>query len=385
MTSLVVLSSIGVAASLLYYAAASATAIRFAARAASPHPALPKIAPPVAILKPLRGLSETLAANILSFLEARYPRAEFIFGVSDYEDRAAEIPVALKPRYQFANITLVVGEEAGCSNGKIAKLIKMAERARKAEIFVLSDADVSVDREHIVRVVSELVADERTAIVTCVYRARPLDTLASRLEALCVNTDFAPMAILSAAIEPMRHAFGATIAIKRVALEAIGGFRPLKDRLADDFFLGRMVAERGYQVKLSSSIVTVACEEHMLADFWNHQLRWARTYRSVRPVSLATIVIHGPFWALILLAASGFAPVAWGALAIVLGARVAMGALLLARVLRLPELMGDVWLIPLKDLMMSAIWFAGLFGSKVQWGERRFQILAGGAMREVKN
>jgi len=294
----VILPAIGVAASLLYYVAATAAAIRFASRAALPPSPLPKIAPRIAVLKPLHGLSESLGANILSFLEAAYPRGEFIFGVSDYEDPAAEVPVALKPRYQFSNITLSVGEEPGCANRKIAKLIRMAERAPKAEIFVLSDADISVERDHLSRVVGELVADEKTGLVTCVYRARPLGALAARFEALFINTDFAPMAILSAAIEPLRHAFGATIAVKRGALEAIGGFRALKDLLADDFFLGRMVAQQGFELKLSSSIVTITCEESRFAEFWNHQLRWARTYRTVRPVSSATpySVMTTPVW-----------------------------------------------------------------------------------------
>ncbi len=384
MTILAIISTACVAMSLIYYVAATAAALRFAARSASPAPALPKIAPRIAVLKPLHGLSETLGANILSFLEAGYPRSEFVFGVAGYEDAAAEIPVALKPRYQFANITLSIGEEPGCANHKVAKLIRMAERAPKAEIFVLSDADVSVDRDHLLRVVGELVADDRAGVVTCAYRARPIEKVAARLEALYVNTDFFPMAILSAAIEPMRHAFGATIAVRRAVLEAIGGFRALKDLLADDFFLGRMAAEHGFGVKLSSSIVTLSCEESRFADFWNHQLRWARTYRTARPVSLATIVIHGPFWALMLLAASGFNRYAVLALAIVLGARIAMAAVIVARVLRLPELLRDLWLVPVKDLVMTAIWFSSLAGNSVLWGGRRFQILPGGAMREVK-
>ena len=57
----------------------------------------------------------------------------------------------------------------------------------------------------------------------------------------------------------------------------------------------------------------------------------------------------------------------------------------MARVLRLPELLRDLWLVPLKDLAMTAIWFSSLAGSRVWWGGRRFQILAGGAMREVKS
>ncbi len=174
---------------------------------------------------------------------------------------AAEVPVALRQRYQYANITLVVGEEPDCSNRKIAKLVKMADRAEKAEVFVLSDADVSVERDYLKRIVGELIADEKIGIVTCAYRARPGGSFASRLEALYVNTDFLPQILLAEMIEPMHYALGATIAIKRQVLEAAGGFRAVKNMLADDFYLGNFTNAQGYEIKLSDSLVTLTCEE----------------------------------------------------------------------------------------------------------------------------
>jgi ceramide glucosyltransferase len=385
MTILVILPAAAVAVSLFYYAAATLVAIRFAANASAPSPPLPKIPPRVAILKPLHGTSNSLAGNIVSFLEVAYPRLDYFFGVHDYEDPAAEVPVALRQRYQFANITLVVGEEPGCSNRKIAKLIKMAERATKADIFVLSDADVSVDRDYLRRIVGELIADEKAGIVTCAYRARPGGTLASRLEALYVNTDFLPQVLLAEMLEPTHYALGATIAIKRTALEAIGGFSAVKNLLADDFYLGNLVMAKGYRIKLSTTLVTLTCEEQRLSDFWHHQLRWARTYRSVRPVSIATILTHGPFWALLLLAASrGKAP-AVAALVLVIAARLAMSAMIVRRVLKMPELLADLWIVPIKDLVMTGVWFASLLSNKVMWAGRKFQLMRGGAMREVKS
>jgi ceramide glucosyltransferase len=385
MTIFVILPAAAVAVSLFYYAAATWAAIKFAEHASAPPLPLTKIPPRVAVLKPLHGKSNSLAANVVSFLEVAYPRLDFFFGVSDYDDPATEIPVALRQRYQFANITLVVGEEPGCSNRKIAKLIKMAERAPKADIFVLSDADVSVDRDYLRRIVGELLADEKTGIVTCAYRARPTGTLASRFEALYVNTDFVPQILLAEMVEPMHYALGATIAIKREALEAIGGFSSVKNLLADDFYLGKLVNARGYEIKLSSALVTLACEERRFSDFWHHQLRWARTFRTVRPLSIATILMHGPFWALLLLATAHAKTPALAAFVLVVAARLAMSAMIVGRVLKTPELLADLWMVPIKDLVMTGVWFASLFSNKVMWAGRQFQLMRGGAMREVKS
>lgn len=371
--------------SLLYYASATVAAIRFALRGASPAPPLPRILPRVAILKPLHGVDANLAGNIESYLELDYPKVEYYFGVSSYDDPAAQVPVAFKARYQFAPITLTVGEEPGCENRKVAKLIKMADRAERAEIFVLSDADINVDRDHLRRIVGELEEDPKVGAVTCLYRARPDAMFASRLEAMFVNTDFAPMIMMSAAIEPIRYALGATIAVKRAALDEIGGFRALRDLLADDYFLGKMLADRGLAVRLSASIVTIAAGHKSFADFWNHQIRWARTYRTTRPISLAMIFLHGPFWAVIFLLASGFSPLAAAAFGAVIAARISMAWFVTEKVLKLPEQARDAWLTPVKDLIMTAVWFGSLFSNKVMWGGRQLEILPDGTMREVND
>ncbi len=384
MKLLVFISTLGILASTVYYLAAIVAGLLFAHRANSAPEPLPKIPPRVAILKPLRGVSEHLRENIISFLEIAYSRVEYIFGVASYEDRAVDIPVSLRAPYQFANITVTVGDEPGCSNRKIAKLIRMTERASdKTDIFVLSDADISVEPDHLKRVVSELTANEKTGLVTCIYRGQAYDSFASRMEALFINTDFAPQVILAEALEPMHYALGATIAVKREALEAIGGFRALKDLLADDFHLGSEVSEAGYKIELSSSIVTVACEDHDFSDFWHHQLRWARTYRHVRPLSLATIFIHGPFWALMYIVATRFSLHSLYALAMILGLRMLMATVMIGKVLKRPQALSDVLLIPFKDLVMTGIYFASLTGKTVKWGGRRFQLMAGGVMREL--
>ena len=371
--------------SVIYYAVATVAAIKFARRTTSPLLPLPKIPPRVAMLKPLHGTSDSLAANLISFLEISYPRADFYFGVENYEDTAAEVPVAIRQRYQHASITLVVGEEPGCSNHKIAKLVKMADRAEKAEVFVLSDADVCVDRDYLKRIVGELISDEKIGIVTCAYRARPGGSFASRLEALYVNTDFLPQILLAEMIEPMHYALGATIAIKRPVLEAAGGFRAVKDMLADDFYLGNFTNAQGYEIKLSDSLVTLTCEEKNFAEFWNHQLRWARTYRFVRPISIATIVTHGPFWALMLLAVSRGSAAAFAALVLVVAARLTMSAAIVSRVVKMPEMLSDLWLVPIKDLIMTGVWFASLLSNNVMWAGRKFKVIRSGAMHEVKN
>lgn len=383
MTLLAAFSAACCILSLVYYVAATVIGMRFVRRASSPLAPLPKITPRVAVLKPLHGSHKSLPENLASYLELDYSKVEFVFGVSDYEDEAAAVVVALKPQYPFRQTTLVVGEKRGCTNRKIAKLIGMAERAPRAEIVLLSDADVSVERDHLKRIVSELDSDRRLGIMTCLYRAKSGGGLASRLGALFVNTDFLPLIMISKSIEPLRYSLGATVAIKREALDSIGGFKTLKDMLADDYYLGKLVNDHGYKIGLSSSIVTIGNDERNLTEFWNHQLRWARTYHTTRPISLATIVLHGPFWASLLLALAPCNKLAAGLFAAVIAARIITSRLMISKVLALPEQRHDAWLAPVKDLIMTAVWGASLFGNEVHWGGRRLRIQPDGTMQEV--
>ena len=118
---------------ILYYVAATVIGLRFVRRASSPPAPLPKIAPRVAVLKPLHGSGPNLPGDLTSYLDLDYPKAEFIFGVPGYDDEAAGVVTGLKAQFPFRQITLTVGEEPGCANRKIAKLIGMAERPARAE------------------------------------------------------------------------------------------------------------------------------------------------------------------------------------------------------------------------------------------------------------
>src|SRR5207342_1291828 len=103
--------------------------------------------------------------------------------------------------------------------------------------------------------------------------------LASVIESLLINTDSVPMFVAAEWLQGLRNAYGATIAVKREALDAIGGFAPLADYLADDYLLGARVAEAGYRLVLLPYVVETVLDSTSIADVWRHNLRWARTYR----------------------------------------------------------------------------------------------------------
>src|SRR5439155_25387054 len=112
-----------------------------------------------------------------------------------------------------------------------------------------SDSDIRVGPDYLRTMVGPL-ADPAVGLTTCLYRGRGTFGLPSIIESLFINTDFVPNALVAHWVQPFRYAFGASIAVKREALERIGGFAAFADYLADDYQPGRGGAEGGYRLGL---------------------------------------------------------------------------------------------------------------------------------------
>ena len=54
-------------------------------------------------------------------------------------------------------------------------------------------------------------------------------------------------------------------------------------------------------------------------------------------------------------------------------------------VIKMPEMLSQLWLVPIKDLIMTGVWFASLLSNNVMWAGRKFKMIRGGAMQEVKS
>src|SRR5258708_7547548 len=112
---------------LVYYAFAWDSARRFFARSASSDPAF---APPVSVLKPVRGLDRHTFDHFASFCHQDYPDFEVLFAVSDEGDRAIPVIARLIEAFPARSIRLiVVVSEIGASS-KVSKLSRFARESR---------------------------------------------------------------------------------------------------------------------------------------------------------------------------------------------------------------------------------------------------------------
>jgi len=335
--------------------------------------------PGVTILKPLKGLDVDLYDNLSTFCRQDYPKYQIVFGVADADDRAIQVVRRLQVYYPNVRIDLVIDGRIYGTNYKISNLHNMYQVARH-EIIVIADSDIRVRSDYLRRIVPPL-NDPTVGVVTCLYRAVNTGGLPTLVESLFINTDFAPMVLLAGVVEKPTYAFGATMALRRSTLDEIGGFLPLANYLADDYYLGHRVAARGYRLALSDLVVETVLAVGSWKRLIDHQLRWARTYRNCRPGGyVASIVTHGTLWATLNLLYQHGSPGACLIAAGVYGARIVLASVVANRYLHAPLRWQEALLVPLKDLFVSAVWVLCFMGNTVHWSGHEFQVLKDGQM-----
>ena len=226
-----------------------------------------------------------------------YPEYEIIFGVSDPADPAIELVERLKQEFPQRAIRLVICSRNLGTNTKVSNLAQMLTQAKYENILV-NDSDIRVEPDYLRRVIAPL-ADNEIGLVTCLYRGIASPTLGSRLESIGISTDFAAGVLTARQLEGgIRFGLGSTLAFRRRDLEAIGGFEAFVDYLADDYEIGKRIAQRGLKVKLSEVVVETFLPAYTLRQFLDHQLRWGRAVRdSRRGGYLGLVLTFGLPWA----------------------------------------------------------------------------------------
>lgn len=345
---------------------------RFSAKARA-HPGTAGPRPPVTVLKPLHGDEPMLLQALASFCVQDYPEHQIVFGVAHPSDAACAVVERLRADFPDADISLVVNPAQHGHNRKISNLINMLPLARH-DLLVIADSDLHVAPDYLDRIVAEL-AQPGAGLVTTLYVGwAAAERLAERLGASQITYNFLPGALLARALGRQDN-LGVTMALHRETLAKVGGLHALVDHVADDAVLGRLVRALGLTVRLGATMPATTVADSTIRAGIRHELRWARTIRSLVPVVFAASALQYPTaWAVLAMLLSGGAPWslalfagAWGTRAVI--ARSIDGALAPlikacphARALRAP-----LWLLPLREAMSAGVMVASYRSRQVHW------------------
>jgi ceramide glucosyltransferase len=341
----------------------------------APAPA-PRTRPPFSILKPLCGVDDGLEENLASFAALDWPDFEVILGVRSASDAAYPLARAAVRRWP-GRFRVVLQRGAPGMNPKVNQLLTLVKAAQH-ELLVISDSNVRVDPGYLSELAA-LLEDEGVGMVTSPIAGEGEARLGSLMDHLHLVSWVSPAMIAAKRLRIRDIVVGKSMAFRRRDLEAMGGFDAVRNVLAEDYVLGRMVRPLlGKRVAVARTPVRNVSAHRSLRDFLGRYERWAVLQRhAAGRLAFSSFVLLNPVLLALLAAAVAPAPLAPTALASLGGACLAKIALdaAAARLLRPGGFRLDqLAVIPAKDLAFGAAWAVGLFRNEVAWRGNKIAV-----------
>jgi ceramide glucosyltransferase len=337
---------------------------------------------PITILKPVKGMDAGSYTNFASFCTQEYPTFQLLFAVADGVDPVVEIIRQLQADFPLVDIDLVINPALHGPNYKVGNLIN-AYPAAKHDLLIICDSDIRVAAGYL-RAVAAPFADPAVGLVTSLYRSPGVSGAATAVEALGFTAEMIPNVLVALRLEGLSFALGASMAVRRAALAAIGGLPSLVDYLADDYQLGNQIHRAGWRLVLSGHFVESVMHRESLTTVLSRQLRWARTMRVSRPGGYLASGITQPFPAALLAVLLGGG--CWhglGAAVLLYLVRGIVTTTMSQAYVRDGLLPRYLWLLPLRDALAFGTWALAFLGRRVSWRGHRFNVLTGGKLEEV--
>jgi ceramide glucosyltransferase len=366
---------LGIAAiPFVYYLIALYSAWRYFRQPAIPGNAT--FAPPVSILKPIRGLDPGAYENLASFCRQDYPDYELVLCVDPDDDTVRPVVDKLQRDFPGREIRVLLGSGRIAANDKVAKLARLVGEARN-EIVVISDSDVRVQPNYL-RLVTAPLVDPKVGAVTCFYVHHDVKGFADHLQTVGMLSDFYAGVLVDWQLEGLKFALGPSIVTTRARLAGFGGYAAIENRPADDLLVGRLIAEQGYEVKLLNYSVSMVSDYQSVEELLHKRMRWIVVMRHMRPWGHRGLLLtQGLPWALAAVAIHPTAPVALGYLGAYLALRAAMTWTIGVHGLRQPHVWKEMPLIPVWDAVAFCIWLASFARSSIRWRGADYWIREG--------
>ena len=377
----------------LVYTALALLAARSFAKSLRATSAVIDVLPAVSLLKPLKGADPELLSALESHCLQQYPAPfEILCAVSSPEDPAVAIVAQVQAAHPQVALRLIVCPERLGTSGKVSNLVQTLPHAQYDHLLI-NDSDIHVGPHYLAHIMTGFSAPppsgktpaQPVGMVTAPYIGRAHADpsgripLWPRLESLGISTEFLPGVLTARMLEGGIHfGLGSTLAMRRDALFAAGGLEPLLESLADDYELGARIACAGFRVHLAAEVVETSVPPYTFRAFFDHQLRWSRSTRDSRRLGYLglgiTFVVP---WAFLSCLASGFALHSLALLSLALLARTALALTVGVGILRDPQVLRDLPLVPLRDAFGLFFWFWSYAGDTVVWRGERFRLHRG--------
>lgn len=331
--------------------------------------------PPVSILKPLKGLDDNLFDNLESFCIQDYPKYKVIFSLQDHSDPAYKVAKKVKDKYPEKDISIIVKRCDDGLNPKVNNLIP-AYKASAYDLILISDSNVMVDKDYLMSVVKPM-QNPNVGLVSNLINGTGGRTYGSIFENLHLNTFIVGGICFLDKFLKIPCVVGKSMLMRRADFEAIGGFKAVKDVLAEDYIIGRTMHKMGKKVVLSSYIINNVNEYWGFSKFINRHIRWGKLRWKIGGVKYITELISNPIFISILPMLLWTTSKITITFALFVSFAKIIGDFYLGRlIMRQGSTFSPVYylLSPVKDFIVGILWFVPILSNTVIWRGNRYVI-----------
>ena len=315
--------------------------------------------PHITLLRPVCGLDPFDEMTLGSSFGLDYPSYDIIFCAGSADDPVVALVERLIAAHPEARARLMIGQDPHFANPKLGNVAKgWAET--QADWICMTDANLLLPRDYLHQLVQAW--GPRTGLVSAPPSAILPEGWAGRMEAVLLNGN---QARLQLAADRLGFGFaqGKTLFFNKALMESLGGLPALDKMLAEDVACTRRVRAAGLQVSLTPETFAQPIGRRGWRQIWARQLRWSRVRREGFSALAFAELFNGAAVATALIGfGSGSALVTLAYLTLWYGAET-----LLMRGKGWPAGWRDAVLLPLRDLMLLALWIATPMGSGFDW------------------
>lgn len=358
-------------------------------RRRSPPP--PAAWPPLAILRPCEGAEPDLLDNLRSTATAAYAGARRIFLlVPSRRDPAfaiAQEAAARMPSDPRCHVEVVITEPRFDRNRKVEQLAAGLLRCSEP-IVVTIDSDVRLGDRELPALVAALQGDPFGPRPVAAAFAPPIEvtprTSWDRASAALVGgspQSFLALYGLQQLLGGVPKMAGALCALRRDALDEIGGFDGVREYLGEDHEIARRLRERGYDVAISPEPAACTDGGRDLRSVLARVVRWLTVVRAQRPLLLLTYPLFvAPTPSLLILLALYRSPFLSSCVPLLLGARVLLHHSLRRAQGQRVSIAGALLGVLAAEGLLLAGFIGACFTRHVRWRGHRFRVGAGGRL-----